>query len=190
MKKLIAVTAAVLCASVFADIKIGTVDMMVLVRNHKTYDSNKKLLQETEKEAQQELDRQRAELDALQDDGKKIADSARNPMLSQAAKDKIEKELLDIQNKFIAGQQKLRAKAMDSQRSLQDLESKLLRITTDDIRSTVNKFADKNGYDLIIESTVTAFAKKELNVTDGILLEMGVDPKTAKGREKGEDEGK
>ncbi len=190
MKKLIAVAAAVLCASVFADIKIGTVDMMVLVRNHKSYDSNKKLLQETEKDAQREIDRMKADLDALQDDGKKIADQARNPMLSQAAKDKIEKELLDIQNKYIAGQQKLRAKAMDSQRELQDLETKLLRIATDDIRAVVNKFAEKNGYDLIVESTVTAFAKKELNVTDGLLLEMGIDPKDAKGREKDKDEGK
>ena len=69
MKKLIAVAAAVLCASVFADVKIGTVDMMVLVRNHKSYDSNKKLLQETEKDAQREIDRMKADLDALQDDG-------------------------------------------------------------------------------------------------------------------------
>lgn len=183
MKKLMVIAAAALCVSAFADVKIGTVDMMVLVRNHKSYDSNKKLLQETEKDAQREIDRMKADLDALQNDGKKIADQARNPMLSQAAKEKIEKELLDIQNKFIDGQQKLRMQAMDSQRELQDLETKLLKITTEDIRAVVNKFAEKNGYDIIVESTVTAFAKKELNVTDGLLLEMGVDPKTAKGRE-------
>ncbi len=190
MKKLIAVAAAVLCASVFADIKIGTVDMMVLVRNHKSYDSNKKLLQATEKDAQREIDRMKADLEALQEDGKKIADQARNPMLAQSAKDKIEKELLDIQNKFISGQQKLRAKAMDSQRELQELETKLLKIATDEIRDVVNKFAEKNGYDLIIESSVTAFANKDLNVTDGLLEAMGVDPKTAKGREKDKDEDK
>ena len=43
-----------------------------------------------------------------------------------------------------------------------------------------------NGYDLIVESTVTAFAKKSLDVTDGILKAMGVDPKNAKGRDKNE----
>ena len=77
---------------------------------------------------------------------------------------------------------------MESQQKLQEFEARLLKSTTDDIRTVVNKFADDNGYDLIIESTVTAFAKKSLDVTDGILKAMGVDPKYAKGREK--DEGK
>ncbi len=192
MKRLIAFAACALCsATLLADLKIGTVEMMVLVRNHKSYDSNKKLLQDTEKDYQKKLDGMKADLEEIQEEGKKIADQGRNPMLAQAAKDKIEKQLLDIQNKFIAGQQKLRAEAMDSQRQLQDLESRLLKITTDDIRNIVNKYADDNDYDIIVESTVTAFAKKEFDVTDGILEAMGVDPKTAKGRGgKDADEGK
>lgn len=189
MKKLIAVAAVALCASAFAELKIGTVDMRTLVRNHEDYERNRTLLQETEKGYQKDLDRMRADLDALQDEGKKTAEQAKNPMLAQAARDKIEKELLEIQNKYISGQQKLRAKAMESQQNLQDLESRLLKMTTDSIRKKVNAFAEKNGYDLIVESTVTAFAKESLNVTDGILREMGVDPKDAK-RENDKDEGK
>ena len=177
MKKMMLGMIALCAVTAFGDVKIGTVDMMVLVRNHKSYDTNKKLLQDSEKDYQRELDGMKSELDALQDEGKKIADQGRNPMLSQAQKDKIEKELLDIQNKYVAGQQKL-----------QEFEARLLKATTEDIRSVVDKFADDNGYDLIIESTVTAFAKKSLDVTDGILKAMGVDPKYAKGKEK--DEGK
>ena len=188
MKKMMLGIMALCAAAAFGDIKIGTVDMMVLVRNHKSYDTNKKMLQDSEKDYQKELDDMKAELDALQDEGKKIADQARNPMISQSQKDKIEKELLDIQNKYVAGQQKFRAKAMESQQKLQELESQLLKITTEEIRAVVTKFADDNGYDLIIESTVTAFAKKSLDVTDSLLKEMGIDPKYAKGREK--DEGK
>ena len=78
---------------------------------------------------------------------------------------------------------------MESQQKLQELETQLLKITTEEIRAVVNKFADDNDYDLIIESTVTAFAKKSFDVTDGILKEMGIDPKYAKGRAK-DDEGK
>ena len=178
MKKIMLGMMALCAATAFGDLKIGTVDMMTLVRNHKNYDTNKKILQGSEKDYQKELDSMKAELDALQDEGKKIADQARNPMISQAQKDKIEKELLDIQNKYVAGQQKL-----------QELETQLLKITTEEIRAVVNKFAEDNDYDLIIESTVTAFAKKSFDVTDGILKEMGVDPKYAKGRAK-DDEGK
>ena len=189
MKKMMLGMIALCAATAFGDLKIGTVDMMTLVRNHKNYDTNKKILQGSEKDYQKELDSMKAELDALQDEGKKIADQARNPMISQAQKDKIEKELLDIQNKYVAGQQKLRSKAMESQQKLQELETQLLKITTEEIRAVVNKFADDNDYDLIIESTVTAFAKKSFDVTDGILKEMRVDPKYAKGRAK-DDEGK
>ena len=188
MKKIMLGMLALCAATAFGDLKIGTVDMMTLVRNHKNYDTNKKILQGSEKDYQKELDSMKAELDALQDEGKKIADQARNPMISQAQKDKIEKELLDIQNKYVAGQQKLRTQAMKSQEKLQEFESMLLKSTTEDIRAVVNEFADDNGYDIIIESTVTAFAKKSLDVTDGILKAMGVDPKHAKGKEK--DEGK
>ena len=175
MKKMMLGMMALCAVTAFGDIKIGTVDMMVLVRNHKSYDTNKKMLQDSEKDYQKELDEVKSELDALQDEGKKVADQGRNPMLSQAQKDKIEKELLDIQNKFVAGQQKLRTKAMESQQKLQEFESRLLKATTEDIRAVVNKFAADNGYDLIIESTVTAFAKKSFDVTDGILKEMGID---------------
>ena len=188
MKKMMLGMMVLCAATAFGDVKIGTVDMMVLVRNHKNYDTNKKMLQDSEKNYQKELDGMKAELDALQEEGKKVADQGRNPMLAQAQKDKIEKELLDIQNKYVAGQQKLRTKAMESQQKLQEFESMLLKSTTEDIRAAVTKFANDNGYDLIIESTVTAFAKKSFDVTDGILKAMGIDPKYAKGREK--DEGK
>ena len=186
MKKMMLGMIALCAATAFGDIKIGTVDMMTLVRNHKNYDTNKKILQGSEKDYQKELDSMKADLDALQDEGKKIADQARNPMISQSQKDKIEKDLLDLQNKYVAGQQKFCAKAMESQQKLQELESQLLKITTEEIRAVVTKFADDNGYDLIVESTVTAFAKKSLDVTDGILKAMGVDPKNAKGRDKNE----
>lgn len=189
MKKIIAVAAVALCASVFADIKIGTVEMMLLVRNHKSYDTNKKLLQDAEKDYQKKIDRMKEDVDAIQDEGKKIAEQGKNPMLAQAQKDKIEKELLEIQNRYIAAQQNLRKEAMDSQQKLQEFETRLLKITTDDIREVVNKFAEDNGYDIIVESTVTAFAKKSLDVTDELLKAMGVDPKKAKGR-KDKDEGK
>jgi outer membrane protein len=189
MKKLIAIAAVALCASAFAELKIGTVDMMTLVRNHKNYDTNKKLLQDAERDYQKKLDAMKADIDAIQDEGKKIAEQGKNPMLAQSQKDKIEKELIEIQNRYIAAQQNLRKEAMDSQQKLQEFENRLLKITTDDIREVVNKFAEDNGYDIIVESTVTAFAKKSLDVTDELLKAMGVDPKEAKGR-KGKDEGK
>ena len=182
--KILFLVLSVLPVFAFGEIKIGTVEMMTLVRNHESYETNKKLLQDAEADYQKKLDSMKSEVDSIQEEGRKIADQAKNPSLGQAAKDKAEKELIDVQNRYIAAQQKLRAAAMESQQKLQEFESRLLRGTTDTIRKRIDAYAEKNGYDLIVEASLVAFAKKSFDVTDDLLRDMGVDPKTAKGRKE------
>lgn len=176
MKKLILFTALAAATMVFADIKIGTVDMMSLVRNHSSYEPNKKLLTETEKDYTKKLDAMKAELDEIQEEGKNMTDQLRNPLLSQGSKTKLEKDLMDIQNKFITAQQRIRAEMLRSQQDLQDLEGRLLKATTEDLREKINAFAAANKYDLIVDITAAPFASEKLDVTPAILKSMGVDP--------------
>ena len=177
MKIPLAIVVAALGTVAFAEMKIATVEMMTLVRSHSQYESDRSLLVETEKDYQKKLDKMRAELDSLQAEGRKVADQAKNPMLSQAAKDKIEKEIIDIQNRFLAGQQKLRAEVVRSQQDLQDLEARCLKRTTGDIRAKLAEFAEKNGYDLILDSAAAHYSKKSMDVTDLVLKAMGVERK-------------
>ena len=176
MKKLILLTALAAATTVFADLKIGTVDMMSLVRNHSSYEPNKKLLTETEKDYTKKLDAMKAELDEIQEEGKNMTDQLRNPLLSQGSKTKLEKDLMDIQNKFITAQQRIRAEMLRSQQDLQDLEGRLLKATTEDLREKINAFAAANKYDLIVDVTAAPFASEKLDVTPAILKSMGVDP--------------
>ena len=180
MKTLAVALAVIVPSLVMADLKVGTVDMMTLVRNHKSYDSNKKLLSETEKDYHKRLDKQKEEVDRIQEEGRKLAEQARNPMLAAAAKQKLEQDLTDVQNRFLAGQQRLRAEAMRSQQELQDLEGRLLKATTEDLRNSINAFAKKSGYDFIFDASAAPFAKESFDVTGGVLKEMGVDPAAVK----------
>ena len=179
MKKLILLTALAVATTAFADLKIGTVDMMSLVRNHSSYEPNKKLLTETEKDYTKKLDAMKAELDEIQEEGKNMTDQLRNPLLSQGSKTKLEKDLMDIQNKFITAQQRIRAEMLRSQQDLQDLEGRLLKATTEDLREKINAFAAANKYDLIVDITAAPFASAKLDVTPAILKSMGVDPENA-----------
>lgn len=185
MKRLIMIAALLAASVAAADVKIGVVDMLKLVRNHKSYDSNKTFLQATEKDYQQKLDTIKAELEKQQEEGRKLAEEYRNPMLSATAKQKLEKDLGAIQQKLMEGQQRLRGEAMRSQQELTDMERRLLRTAGEDIRKIVDEFARKNGFDFILTSEVTVFAKKGADVTDEVLKAMGVDPKTAKGKDEG-----
>ena len=190
MKK-IALAAALAATTVaMADIKVGTVDMFVLVRNHASYEPNEKLLNDTEKDYAKKIDRLKAGLEETQEEYKKLTEQYRNPMLAQSAKDKLEKQIVDLQNKLLAGQQTIRNEMMRTQQDLQGLERRLLKATTEDLHNRIDAFAEHEGYDLILDVSAAPFAKKSLDVTPEILKAMGVDPEKAKGPKESTDEGK
>ena len=184
MKKLMFAMVVAAALGAGAEMKFGTVNMMTLVRNHPNYDSNKMLLTSTDKDYQKKLELIKADGEKLQDEGKKLAEQVRNPMLTSKAKDDIEKQLMEIQKKLLGIEQRYRSEAMRCRQDLQDLEGRLLRTTTDDLRKRVSKFAEANGFDMILDSSAMAYAKKGFDVTDQMLKEMGVDPKTARGADE------
>lgn len=186
MKNLMMAGLAMAAATAFGEMKIGTVDMMLLVRNHPSYEVNKNMLQSTEKDYQKRLDGLKADLDAIQEKGKKLADEYRNPMLAQAAKTKIENDIAKVQAEFMTAQQNLRKEAMANQQQLTDLEARLLKAQAEDLKKRIAAFASKNGYDLVVDASAALFSTKELDVTDEILKAMNVDPKKAKEQEKNE----
>lgn len=181
MKKL-AFLAVVLAAAVTAsaEMKIGTVDLMTLIRNHPNYENNREFLKSTEADYKKKLDAIQKKGETKQAEGRKVAEQLQNPMLAAKAKADVEKQLLAIQKELMAIEQDYRAEAARCRQDLQDNESRLLKLTTDDLRKRLEKFAKANGYDLILDQTAAPFAKASLDVTDAMLKEMGVDPKDAK----------
>lgn len=180
MKKLlIALCVASVSVAALA-IKVATVDMVILVKNHPAYDTNKTLLLNTEKDLRKKLEDMNKELAAIQEEGKKHAETLRNPMSSKKAKDDAEMALREIENRYMQQQQKVRAEMMRSQQELAQLEAGLLKAQSDDLKKRISKFADKNDYDLVIDSSAALYSKDSFNVTDAVLKEMGVDPAKAK----------
>ena len=186
MNKLIwAVVAAVAVGgSAFGELKLGTVDLMLLIRNHPNYESNKSLLSTTDKDYQKKLDAIKAEGEKLQEEGRKLAESMQNPMLAQKAKQDVEKQLMDIQKKLMGIEQRSRSEAMRCRQDLQELEGRLLKTTTEDLRKRVREFAEKNGYDLVIDKSAAPFSKDSFDVTAQVLKSMGVDPQSIKTKDE------
>ena len=185
MKSLLFLVVMAAAMTLSAEMKLGTVDMLLLVKNHPNYDSNKTLLTSTDKDYQKKLEKIKSEGDGIQEEGKKLMEQMRNPMLTAKAKGDIEKQLGDIQQKLIGIEQRYRSEAVRCRQDLQDLETRLLKTTTDDLRKRIAKYAAANGYDLIFDSNAAAYATKTLDVTDAMLKDLGVDPKDAKGRDEG-----
>lgn len=182
MKKLMFLaTMALAFAAGAADLKLGTVDMFKLVRNHPSYDTNKTLLENTDKDAQKKLESIKAEGEKLQEEGRKIAEQFQNPMLADTKKKEIEKQLMGIQQQLMAIEQRYRGEAMRAQQDIRNLESNLLKATSEDLKKRIGKYAKANGYDMILDQSAAPYFRQSLDCTNGVLKDMGVDPKTAKG---------
>ena len=74
MKKIVFALTMAAAMAASAEMKLGTVDMMLLVKNHPNYDSNKTLLTSTDKDYQKRLEKIKSEGDSLQEEGKKEVD--------------------------------------------------------------------------------------------------------------------
>ena len=183
---LVAVAVSAMAAAVAsAETKFGVVDMVLLVRNHPNYAANKELLSSTDKDFQKKLGVIKAEGEKMQAEGRQLAEQLRNPMLADKAKSDIEKQLTDIQQKLMGVEQRYRSEAVRCRQDLQDLEGRLLKTTTDDLRRRIAKFADSEGYDIVFDKSAAPFVKESYEVTDMLLKAMGVNPKDAKGRDEG-----
>ena len=176
MKTVMIAICAALSLSALADMKIATVNMVDLVKLHPSYETNKALLKSTDKDYKAKLDKRQDEIKAIADEGKKAQEDLSNPMLSASAKASAQKKLEGVQRRYIAARQDLEAEVRRYQSELSDLESRLMKLQTEEIRAKINAYAKEKGYDMIIDSTMLAFSKESLEVTDDILRAMNVDP--------------
>jgi len=187
MKRMAIGLSLVASLSAFADLKVGTVNMVHLVELHPTHESNKALVKSTNEDYKAKLEAKQDALKNLAEEAKKIYDDMQNPMLSAAAKADAQKKLESIQQKGNAARQDLLKADQHYREEMNDLETRLLKLETSDIRAKISAYAKEKGLDLVLDATMAAYANESLDVTDDILRAMKVDPdkrKALMGKEK------
>lgn len=172
--------ALMMAAVVMAEGKVGVVNMVDLVRFHPNRERDHKLMMETEKEYQEKLDKQRDRFEQLRDEYEKAVKEARNPALNEKAKLEAEEKAMRHRDVLAEADRDMRQEMQQLQRELGDLDARLLRQVTGEIREAVNKFAKGGNYTMIYDGTTMAYYKPELDITDAVLQSMGVDPKVRK----------
>jgi Skp family chaperone for outer membrane proteins len=188
MKKTAIALAILASLSAFADLKIGTVNMIHLVELHPTHESNKALVKSSNDDFKAKLDEKQDALKAMLDDARKTYDDLQNPMLSASAKADAQKKLDGMQQKVNAARQDLIRSEQNYRETMNDLETRLLKMETSDIRAKISAYAKEKGLDLVIDSTMAAYANDSLDVTDDILRAMKVDPAKRKAlKDKGKE---
>ena len=176
MKKTLIALTILASLSAAADLKIGTVNMIHLVELHPTHESNKTLVKSSNDDYKAKLDAKQDALKALLDEARKIYDDMQNPMLSASAKADAQKKLDGMQQKVNAARQDLLRSEQTYRETMNDLETRLLKMETSDIRAKITAYAKEKKLDLVIDSTMAAYANDALDVTDDILRALNVDP--------------
>jgi len=178
MKKMSVMLAAVLAATMMlAQEKTAVVNMVDLVRFHPSRERDRKLMQDTEKEFQSKLDKQRDRFEQLRDEYEKAVKEARNPALNEKARAEAEDKAMKHRDVLAEADRDLRQEMQKLQRELGDLDARLLRQVTGDIREVLSKFAQESKFTLVLDGTTMAYFDPKLEVTDEVLKRMGVDPK-------------
>ena len=181
MKRTGVVLAAVLAAMMgVAEEKTVVVNMIDLVRYHPRRESDRKIMEDTEKEFQEKLDKRRERFEQLRDDLTKQEKEARNPALSEKARTEAESKAAVQRGVVSDADRDLRQEYQNLQRQLADQDTRLLRGVTSDIRKHVTEYAKDNKIAVVMDGSTLAYFDSKLDVTDAILKKMGVDPKVRK----------
>ena len=175
MKRIVACACAVAVALVAsAEMKVGTVNLETLIKNHPNHESNRTLVKSTADDYRKKMESRQEQAKALMEEGKKIQSDYQNPMLSAAAKTDLQKKMDGLQRKLYALQQEMRADDQHYQEELADLQQRLFKIEKKDVEAKIAEFAKEQGYDLIVDVAACGFAKPDLEVTEDVLKKMGV----------------
>lgn len=176
MKKLMLSIVAAAAFAAAAETKIAFVDTAELLKLHPQYESDSRLLKETDRELQAKLERRQDELKDLADEGRKATEEAQNPMLAAKARLEATNKVKDIERRFLAAQQDLQREAAKARDEIESLNARLLRTRMAEIREKSAEWAKANGYDIVLDKSMAAYVDDKFDVTAEILKVFGVDP--------------
>jgi len=181
MKSAYVMMAVLLAATLgFSEDKTVVVNMVDLVRFHPNRERDRKLMNDTEKEFQEKLDKRRDRFEQLRADYEKAAKEARNPALSDKARTEAETKATRHREVLAEADRDTRMEVQKLQRELAELDSRLLRQVTGEIREVVTKYAKDNRCTFVLDATTLAYCDPKMDVTDDVLKLMGVNPELRK----------
>ena len=99
MKKIVFSCVCMAAAVVSAGMKLGVVNLEILIKNHPSHESNRALVKSTADDYRKKMEARQEKAKALVEEGKKIQSDWQNPMLSAVAKADLQKKIEEAQKK-------------------------------------------------------------------------------------------
>lgn len=175
MKQLLLALALLAAGAVSAG-KLGVVEMDILLRLHPNTVADEALMKEMVERLEAEQEKGKAQLKELNAAFEKAVEAYENPSLSDKQRAKAKADAQTRQRTLIEADTEFRQKRAQRQRELAETESTMVKRTTDKLREIITAYAKDNGYDMIFAANVLPYYSSAVDVTDAILVKMGIDP--------------
>lgn len=158
------------------DLRIATVDLAALVRNHPSTEENKRALNEMKDGFEAQRDERLAALKQLRREAEEVLERAQNPALKEAAKlaarETARSKMAEVQR----AEASLRDFVDDLQHQLSVAERERLNATLDDIQRHLDGLVKDLGLSLVIDSSRSPvggyssvlYADKALDITEDL----------------------
>ena len=178
-----AVAAAMLATSASAEFKMATLDIEKIVDLHPDTAHNREILKDTLKDYQGEMSKLEDSVTAARKAASAAIEESRNPALGEKARKRAEEEAAKSVEIARSAERDFLEKRQDLQRSLNEQELRLLRITVRQVETEVAKYAKANGISIVLPITgsrlgiapAAVWADDALDITAAIMSIMGIE---------------
>ncbi|MBP5543819.1 MAG: OmpH family outer membrane protein [Kiritimatiellae bacterium] len=178
-----AVAAAMLATSASAEFKMATLDIEKIVDLHPDTAHNREILKDTLKDYQGEMSKLEDSVAAARKAASAAIEESRNPALGEKARKRAEEEAAKSVEIARSAERDFLEKRQDLQRSLNEQELRLLRITVRQVETEVAKYAKANGISIVLPITgsrlgiapAAVWADDALDITAAIMSIMGIE---------------
>lgn len=89
--------------------------------------------------------------------------------IANKAKSEIQSKAATINQKDQVAMQKLQQEIIQKQQELQKIQQQSVEKFADFVRKSVNEFANKNGYELVVDSQAVLYGKKKYDKTEDFI---------------------
>lgn len=177
-----------------AEVKLATIDIEKIVDLHPETKHNREILRDTVKDYQADLEALEGAVVAARKAAETAIDESRNPALGEKARAKAEEEAKKKIEIATSARRDFEEKRMEHQRSLNEQEVRMLRLTVRQIESEIAKYAKANGITAVLPTTgsrlgiapAAVWADESIDITKAIMDILGLKDEPAEENAEGE----
>ena len=163
-------TLFIITSSLLAQLNIAVVNMNELSKAYNLNAQRKEQIEQTQLKLQKEFKEEEKSLLTAKENFVKTGKELERASfaLSEAGRREKAQNLAKLREEIFHKEREFQVKVRKAEINLRRQEAKLNQITFNEISSIVQKYAERNSFDLIIEKSVAIYSKNFLDITANI----------------------